>query len=104
MPFASGALPKKIFATPANTIQTAPKMAITPEGLQGLHNFLASGFAARPAATASRMATASALVLEAGAAGALARTGGGVADSLVMALSSGYRSNLMPCASGRASE
>ena len=53
---------------------------------------------------AIRLATASALVLEAGAAGALAGTGGGVADSLVMAVSSGYRSNLMPCASGNASE
>ena len=48
------------FATNVAAINPAPSIAITPEGLQGLHNFLASGFAARPAATASRMATASA--------------------------------------------
>ena len=48
------------FATNVAAINPAPSTAITPEGLQGLHNFLASGFAARPAATASRMATASA--------------------------------------------
>ena len=48
------------FATNVAAINPAPSTAITPEGLQGLHNFLASGVAARPAATASRMATASA--------------------------------------------